>query len=101
MTESDRANRLLMSGVRRIEISSVLLAWQMGLIPGVFLGDPLGFAGMEICFCASVALISSANDLHPVTAATFMTAVRSSATDAFVFDKSWERSDIVSSKKYE
>ena len=98
MTELDREDRSLMSGVSKVAISSVVLAWRTGLRSEVFLGAPLGFTRTELSF-GSVALTRSVNDLSAVTAALFMTAVRSPATDAFVFDESWERSDIVSSKK--
>ena len=98
VTEFDRANCLLMSGVNKIAISSAVLTWRTELKPGVFLGTPLGFAGTVLTF-ESVALTRSANDLPAVTKALVLTDVRSSATDAFVFEESWERSDIVSSKK--
>ena len=95
----NRANRLLISVMSRIDMSLALLAWQTGINHGVFLDTPLGFTRIELSFFASVALISLAKDLPPVTTPTFMTCVRSSATENFVFEESCKRSDIVRFKK--
>ena len=96
----DRANCSLVSNVSKIAISSAVLAWRTGFRSGVFLGAHLGFTGTYPGFLVSVALTNSVNDC-PLNAAMFMTAVRSSATDAIVFNESSERSDMVRFKSYD
>ena len=95
----DRANRSLISGVSRFDISLTVLVWWTGLKPGVFLGAPLGFMRTELDLFSSVTLISLVKDLQFVTATTFMTCVRSSVTDAFVLEESCEQSNMVRLKR--
>ena len=94
MTPFDRANRLLLIGVSRIVISLAMLAWRTRRRPEIFFGVPLDFAVTDAGFLESIAFTNSVNELSP-TAATFVTDVRSSATDDIAFRESCERSDMV------
>jgi len=90
-----RVKRLLMSGYRRIAISSAELAWCTGLKPGVtFTCVFIGLPNTEEVFLESVGFTSSVSNL-PVVIATFISSVRSSATDKIEDAVSRERSDML------
>ena len=84
----------------RMAISLAMLAWWTEPRLGVFLGAPLDFVGTDYGFLESITFNNLANDIQPAVA-TFVTEVRSSATDSIVFCESCERLDMVRFKKYD
>ena len=93
----DRVKRSLMSGDRRISISSAGFAWRTGLKPGIIFACAfVVFLGTNEGFLDSVGFTSLAKNLH-VILATFMASVRSLATDRIEDALSRERSDMLGS----